>query len=77
MFRNNSLGGNNQNMPKRCQMRRSGHRCVLFLSFFVLTNVLLCVEVVNYGKHDGEEDGGRQGDENEPEQHQMRCSSHR
>jgi hypothetical protein len=71
------LGGDEQNMPKRCQMRCLGHRCVFFKIFFVLTNVLLCVEVVNYGKHDGEEDGGRQGDENEPERHQTRRSSHR
>ena len=41
-----------------------------------VTNVLLCVEVVNYGKHDGEEDGGRQGDENKPEQRQMHRSGH-
>jgi hypothetical protein len=71
MFRNNGVA-----------TTKMGHRCgASFLKnssyFYILTNVLLCIEVVNYGKHD-EEDGGRQGDENEPERRCVwRRSGHR
>ena len=45
-------GGNNKNGPKRCRTRRLGHSVSFFFIFlcvsFILTNVLLYIQVLFY-----------------------------